>query len=1026
MTYYSDFKNFLEEIFPIKKGYSVQVESKLKNSTNKPDFTIRYKGIVLFIIEAKKPFTPIDNLILDNINQSQDQIYRYRNEGVQLLITDFIDIGLLDPKIPNNSSSKQSFSFKCKLIEKSHQTFIPAKDAISNFQSLLSRTCEESILTISNVRNLIFPLSILAKELRKKVIFLLNNSRNKSHLTQNQIIAAEYLTNIKDDFKKSIFKEDVDDEDNMFADLFAQTIVYGGFSAWIKFCQRDNKPSNFKISIIGDYLPFGSFLRELFLDLKNKTPREFKGIFSEIEKRFQKTEYKKIMNNSETLISTFYSDFLKLYDPKIAKDRGVVYTPHEIVEFMIDGIDFMLKRWLNKPNGIISETLLENSNENPIDQLRILDPAAGTNAFACGLLHKAKIKFNEKYTIPTLAQGAFNNWVKNEFFNNMFAFEILMAPYVLGHIRTFLTLEELGLVLNAEENKLKSFLMNTLMTPPLQRSMDEWLFNNQNIGREIKQALKIRDKRDIFIIMGNPPYNLSSQNNCVWINEKIDDYKKGLKEKNKKIISDDYVKFLRFGQWKIEQVGTGILAMITNSRYLEGQMFPIMRESLRKTFDHIYIVNLHGDMRKKEAGNPFDIRVGVCIAFMVRIDNSPNKNAAIHYMDVPNPTREEKFLILSDGFHEERFKLLSETKKNYFVDIDTELLDRYESFPSIDSFFVASPTSGIMVGKDHLLVDTDRKNVETNLKLFFDKDFDRLDELKIKTHDSKSWKKDKVYAKTNLKHAMSKITPIQYRGFDFRYIAYDRSIVEGHRMGYIDQISQKNPAITVSKSSRKANFCTAFIANHIIEKCYMSVTDTSYAFLLNKDGKSNIDKKSSRIPFKCSDEDFFYYIYGILFSMTYRKRYDEYLLKGFPRIPITKNRNFFIEMSELGYKLAQAHLLNIKIDPKLDVAEIPPDQWIVKDFYYSPEEECLYLDKTKNSWIKGISKEMWSFKIGDIPQLSQFLKSRKFSSVRKWNTLQRSLSHRELIIFLKICSAIMKTIEILPIIDSLFQQIDNL
>jgi len=702
------------------------------------------------------------------------------------------------------------------------------------------------------------------------------------------------------------------------------------------------------------------------------------------------------MNTNEDLLSKIenYGKYLKDIDPITAKEKGVVYTPDKIVDFMIGSIDFLLLKFFNLKEGVRTEK-----------NLKYLDPAAGTNTFACGLLKYVKRKFLEENSNLPSAQGAFNYWVKNGFLNNTYLIEIMKDPYLLGHLRVLSTLDKLGMNLKLNDLNLNSSLSNTFLIP---------------------NYMKKNDPREVFVIMGNPPYNLSSQNNCTWINEKIDDYKKGLKERNKKIISDDYVKFLRFGQWKIEQVGTGILAMITNSRYLEGQMFPVMRKSLRKTFDHIYIVNLHGDMRKKETGNPFDIRVGVCIAFMVRIDNSPNKKAAIHYMDVPNPTREEKFSILSHGFNEERFKLLSETTKNYFVDIDTELLDRYESFPSIDSFFVSTPTSGIMVGKDHLLVDTDQKNVETNLNLFFDKDFDRLDELKIKTHDSKSWKKEKVYAKTNLKHAISKITPIQYRGFDFRYIAYDRSIVEGHRMGYIDQISQKNPAITVSKSSRKAHFCTAFIANQIIEKCYMSVTDTSYAFLLNKDGKSNIDKKSSRTPFKCSNEEIFYYIYGILFSMTYRKRYDEYLLKGFPRIPITKNRSLFIEMSELGYKLAQAHLLNLTIDPKLNVAEIAPDRRIVKDFYYAPEEECLYLDKTKNSWIKGISNDIWSFKIGDIPQLSQFLKSRKFSSVRKWNTLQRSLSHHELIIFLKICSAIMKTIEILPIIDNLYQQIDNL
>ena len=147
--------------------------------------------------------------------------------------------------------------------------------------------------------------------------------------------------------------------------------------------------------------------------------------------------------------------------------------------------------------------------------------------------------------------------------------------------------------------------------------------------------------------MGNPPYNLSSLNNCEWINREVLNYKKGLKEKNQKILADDYVKFIRFGQWKIEQIGSGILAFITNNRFLYGQMFSVMRKSLRKTFDHIYIVNLHGDMRKKESGNPFDICVGVAISFMVRIDNSPNKNAVIHYMDVPYSTRRKKSLNAS-------------------------------------------------------------------------------------------------------------------------------------------------------------------------------------------------------------------------------------------------------------------------------------------------------------------------------------------------------------------------------------------
>ncbi len=1044
-SYYSDFKRFLEEIFPPKKGYLIQIESKQRNH-NKPDITVKYNNVILFNIEAKKPNTPIEAIIKSKDNQRlNDQIYRYRKEGEQLLITDFLNVWLIDSEISNKPDIEQKFRFKCNLIEEKNNKFHASTEAVNNLQYLLSETCEKRLNTISNIKSLIEPLSITAKIIKKKAIYLLNSTTNE--LNGDQRIGYNYLKKILDDFKKSIFKEETEDINNLFSDLYAQTMVYGAFSAWIKFCQRGNKPIDYTIKCIGDYLPFGSFLRDLFLDLKNKTPHEFKSVFHEMEIKFQQTQYISIIKNTETMITTFYSDFLQLYDPITAKERGVVYTPHEIVEFMVDGIDFMIKRWLNIKNGIIAEKkdlyIKKQSSNNAslkqtkifkkpikkkIDRIRFLDPAAGTNAFACGLLHKAKEKFNQKYDNNfTLAQGAFKNWVINEFIENMYSFEILMAPYVLGNIRTFITLEELGLQLNVENYHLNSYLMNTLMTPPMQK-IDQWMFNNQEIGREIKEALKIRQKREIFVIMGNPPYNLSSQNNCLWINDKIQDYKKDLPEKNKKILSDDYVKFIRFAQWKIEQVGTGIVAFITNNRYLEGQMFSIMRKSLRKTFDHIYIVNLHGDMRKKESGNPFDIRVGVSIIFMVRIDNNLNKNAAIHYMNLPENSKEEKFSKLKLGFQENQFILLPETPKNFFIQMDTTLLTRYEEFIPINLLFQSQPTSGIMIGREHLLVDTDESNLKENLHLFFNGKYDKLSSLKININDSKSWKKQSVLSKTNFNTTINSITEIQYRGMDYRHIAYDYNIVEGHRRGYIDQISSDNPAITITKSSRKSKFCTAFISNRIIEKCYMSITDTAYAFLLKKDNKSNIFKPI--LPFSITDEEVFYYIYAILFSPTYINRYDDFLRRSYPRIPFSIDEGDFKNMSDLGHDLANIHLLNIEISPKLQTADINSERWIINDFWYSESEKTLYFNKSNKSdskkipWIKGISKAMWDFSIGTILQISQFLKSRKYSPNRKWNSLQRGLSHKELLILLKICSAADLSLQKIELIDVLYKKID--
>ncbi len=1048
ISYYPNLKEFLEEIFPSSKGYMVQINPKISDSSNRPDLTVSFNGIPLFYIEAKRPDTNIKEIIkYDKENRLNDQIIRYRNEGVQLLITNFIDICLIDSSIPNEPGTTQKIKFECRLLNKSVKQFSPAENAIPNFGILLTNTCEEHLVTITNIKKLINPLADIARLIRSKARDLLKKDTSKHSKIEK--IAANYLKTIRDDFKESIFKEEIVDENVLFSDLFAQTIVYGAFSAWINYCQKMGNGENFTLQQVGDFLPFGSFIRELFLTLKNKTPIEFQNILSELEKRFQKTEYKGNIN-TESIITTFYSDFLRIYDPKTAKNRGVVFTPHEIVDFIIQGIDFLLKRWLNKPKGLISEDLIDDkSNEEKIikqkqinldenlekiyskniKRLRILDPAAGTMAFACGLLHHARDTFKKIYPQATLAKSAFKKWVKETFFTNVYAFEILMAPYVLGHIRTFITLENLGLPLNSQEYSLKSYLMNTLMTPPEGQLIEKWIFNNSDIGREIKEALKIRERKEIFVIMGNPPYNLTSQNNCKWINNKINDYKEGLNEKNLKILSDDYVKFLRFGQWKIEEVGAGILAFITNSRYLDGQVFSIMRKSLRKTFDRIYIVNLHGDMRKKETGNPFDIRVGVAIAFMVRVDNSPNKKGSIFYMDIPHPTREEKFNELLKGFKEEKFKLLSETSKDYFVEIDTTYLDRFEQFIPIDSLFIRKPVSGIMSGRDRLLYDVDKKVLKTNLKLFFNKDYEALNELKIKVNDTKSWNKSKVFKGTNLDKVLKSIKSINYRGWDFRYIAYDRILVEGHRMGYIDKINDNNPALTVTKSSRKNKFETVFIVDKLLEKCFMSVTDTAFAFPLYMDGKINIIKPE--LPYQVKLKQIFYYCYGILFAPTYRNRYDEYLRKSFPYIPFPKVNTLFSEMAQLGKKLADIHLMKEKISLKLETAE--PDKWIIKDFVYEPEDKTLYFDNRSDDedrsqipWIKGISSEMWDFSIGSIKQIEQFLKSRKFNPSQKYNSLQRGLNHDELIYLLKMITAIEKTIEILPKIEKLYNKIDIL
>ncbi len=300
-------------------------------------------------------------------------------------------------------------------------------------------------------------------------------------------------------------------------------------------------------------------------------------------------------------------------------------------------------------------------------------------------------------------------------------------------------------------------------------------------------------------------------------------------------------------------------------------------------------------------------------------------------------------------------------------------------------------------------------------------------------NDTKTWKKSKVFNGTNLEISIKNIRFINYRGWDFRYLAYDRALVEGHRMGYIDKISLTNPAITVTKSSRKKKFETAFIVENLLEKCFMAVTDTSYAFPLYIDGDLNII--IPKLPYQASSEQIFYYCYGILYAPTYRNRYDEFLRKEYPRIPFTKDSKIFENMSDIGKKLADIHLLKHDISFRLELAEKNPDEWIINNFIYKPEEETLYFDKISKddekpsveiAWIRGITPEIWNFSIGSINQIEQFLHSRKYNSFQKYNTLQRGLNHKELIYLLKMITAIEKTIELLPQIDKIYNQIDIL
>ncbi|MHA1339546.1 MAG: type ISP restriction/modification enzyme [Promethearchaeota archaeon] len=1154
MNFIFAFKQLLEDFFPPKLGFSIKViRDFIPYLKNKSEyniiFEVLFKEIVISLIYAIKSQlnSDINEILVDPngnaIKKRMKELFEEYENDVSILITDFTRLYLLEFFI-DLVGNKKSINIRISreiifLKEESRYNWVFLYESLPQLEDLFNSISKDIILNINSIQGMITKLANIGSQLRnylyslyqKRKKYGAKNSKDINYLneiSEQEVLMLSYLEDIYEDFKNTIFSDTKENYDNIFSDLITQTIINGFFGAWINYCSKGYEPHTFSAYKVAENLPYESFLRQLFWDLGGKLPpiiqREY---ISKIEDVFKKTHFNKVIKKKDNLLTMFYSEFLKKYDEKTAKDRGVVYTPSEIVDFIVKGIDFFLENRFKKQGGIINtdpfiKREIERSNTNKYQditaisrkmQVNFLDPAAGTMTFPCGLLKYAKMKFLQYYKGQEgLAIKAFEEWISNYFFENVYGLEILISPYVLGHLRVQMAIEELLSESNKkirQENeddvnrsyksikqqkqqkqqkkeiinyltsnifkKLKFYLLNTLMNA---ETLDQYIHNN-NIKQELEKGLEVRNKKKIFIVFGNPPYNINTQNNSKWIMEKIKDYKEGLKEKNLKILSDDYVKFIRFAQWKIKKAGVGIVGFITNNNYLDGAVFKKMRQSLMETFNEIYIVNLHGNMRKKEGGNPFGIKVGVAIVFLLRTDESYGKdtindknkketekykNCKLYYWDIPSDRVESKFWELSKPFNITNFKQIPITPDLFFIpkNIDEEL--KYMQFVPINSLFILKPKSGIMSGRDYLVSNPDREKLIENIQLFFNKKFDKLKQLNVNIKDTKSWKIEKALKKSNVEKATKSIIKYNYRGFNELYIIYDNALTEGCRFGYLDHINIDNPAIGVTRSIRSDHFSHALIVKNPPEKCFLAVKDSSYVFLLKQSnqakGASELRKNNSNertnnyknnnyninlktlsfLTYKVTPEDVFYYIYAVLYSNIYRKRYNNQLKTHYPRIPFPnfENKNLakelFEKMSELGKKLAQIHL---GISPLIDPSNFSigkSEDFRIIDPKYDEKSKKIYLNKyDKDVWIANISKEMWDFEIGSIKQIENWLDFRSFKEkihssnktrYKRHKGLERPLNSEEVIELLRLCSIIKLTLDILPEIDEIYRKID--
>jgi type I restriction-modification system DNA methylase subunit len=451
--------------------------------------------------------------------------------------------------------------------------------------------------------------------------------------------AGGYLHNLFESFKKELLpslKLQADNEkDYSFADIYAQTVAYGLFTArvfgFLKFKREKEKNPNylepdFYRDNAWEFLPeTNPFLRKLFEDI-SKQPSEDLGVdlvsaVSDLLSVLRAAEMEAVLSDfeqkigQEDIIIRFYEDFLKAYKPQMRERRGVYYTPESVVSYMVRSVDILLKEKFNKPLGLADPEVM------------ILDPACGTGTFLLWICQLIYQRFQESPEALTegLIDKSWSGYVKERLLPRIFGFELLMAPYAIAHLKLSLFLEETGYQFDGGK-RLGVYLTNTL-EDSVKKS--ETLFE-EFIALEANEAVGIKQDEPVMVVLGNPPYSGHSENKNQWISELVRDYYQvdgmPLGEKNPKWLQDDYVKFIRFSQWRIAKTGMGVLAFITNHGYLDNPTFRGMRQSLDNTFDEIYVLDLHGNSKKKETApdgskdeNVFDIQQGVAVSLMLKL-----------------------------------------------------------------------------------------------------------------------------------------------------------------------------------------------------------------------------------------------------------------------------------------------------------------------------------------------------------------------------------------------------------------------
>lgn len=1011
-SYYKHLDDLIKKYAEIQKIKNVDVTIlPKKTEAGNPDFRIwDGKNHITGYIEAKDP--SVTNL--DYI-EGNEQLERYCSTFPNVILTNFYEFRLYR----DGERIAQAMIGRPIIAKRLHTP--PPVENVEKFKELFDLFFSFSLPKVQTARSLAIELAKRTRFLRDEVISV--------EMEENDSKGHKQILGVFDAFKKYLIGTLTEKQ---FADLYAQTITYGLFAA------RTRTDGEFNRKVAFDHIPNTiGILRDVFRFISlEEPPKSLQIIVEDIAEILNVADVNKILHEYDRTgkgrdpIIHFYEPFLATYDPEIRQRRGVYYTPEAVVGYIVRAIHSLLKSHFGLTDGLASE------------DVKLLDPAGGTLTFPAEAIRLAAIEFKEKY-----GDGGLHQWIQKHILKNYYAFELMMAPYAIGHLKMSIIFDELGYKL-ADDERFKLYLTNTLEMEEIKQIAIPGL---SSLSEESHLAGKVKKEQPVLVILGNPPYKAISANVNEWterlLKEDIDGtqsyYKvdnQPLGERNPKSLQDDYVKFLRFAQWKIQTSGYGIVGMITNHGYLDNPTFRGMRQSLMKTFDEIYILDLHGNSLKKEttpAGgkdeNVFDIRQGVAIALFVR--NKKQKESKVFHSDLYG-LRENKYGFLNRTvFSRDKYKPIKPESPGYFfITRKTTHLKHYEKWPHLVNIFPVNST-GVTTSRDDFAIGFTKQEVKNRIVQFRNENItDDIVKQTFNLKDTGSWQ-----LKSARKYLFNEINwheyfrSILYRPFDQRIIYYHDKLIDRSRYDIMRHMQQTNIGIALSKRVEgNRNWEHVFISNLMITHHSVSLKEINYLFPLfiypNEEKKDLFNhtqtEKEPNIPQslfeillsrygqKPTPEDILYYIYGIFCSNIYRETYAEFLRMDFPRVPFTANYDLFIQTAHFGKELADLHLLKSPaLNPPVAKYQGTVDDDRIEKVIYMEGEQRIYINKDK--YFEGIAPEVWSYHIGGYQVLHRYLKDRKG---RIMDDAPR---------YCRIITALSKTIEIQKQIDEIYPEIEK-